>query len=203
MHSRFTLTHTAYLAEQIPKISKPQILLAGRSNSGKSSLINSLSGHKNLARTSSAPGKTRSINFFHVHPEDFYLVDLPGYGYAKCSKKERNKWPHLIGEYLHLTRDINGVVLILDSRVPPQALDMDLAEFVQEMGLNLLLVLTKTDKCTQKQRDKSLKNWRRILPEAPDPLVFSAQTGRGREKLWEGILHLAGQSPPEKNLSGT
>lgn len=190
MNSRFILSHTAYLKNQIPEINRPQILMAGRSNAGKSSLINALANRKNLARTSSSPGKTRSINFFHVRPEDFFLVDLPGYGYAKCSKKERNKWSKLINDYLDRGKNIHGLVLIIDSRIPPQTLDIELAGYAQNIDIELLPVLTKADKCNQKQRAKAQNSWIRLLPEACPPILFSAQSGLGKDKLWQKILNL-------------
>jgi GTP-binding protein len=176
MNYRFSLEHTAYLPDQIPDVSRPQVLLAGRSNAGKSSLINCLAGSNKLARTSSTPGKTRSINFFRIHPGDFFLVDLPGYGYAKCSKKERNKWAELMEHYLSRS---------------------GLASFAEQCGFNLILVLTKIDKCKQKQQNKAKDTWKRLYPEAGRPVPFSAKTGYGRDSLWARILETAGIEPDQ------
>jgi GTP-binding protein len=197
MNYRFSLEHTAYLPDQIPDVSRPQVLLAGRSNAGKSSLINCLAGSNKLARTSSTPGKTRSINFFRIHPGDFFLVDLPGYGYAKCSKKERNKWAELMEHYLSRSGNIQGMVLIIDSRIPPQPLDLELASFAEQCGFNLILVLTKIDKCKQKQQNKAKDTWKRLYPEAGRPVPFSAKTGYGRDSLWARILETAGIEPDQ------
>jgi len=126
-----------------------QIALAGRSNVGKSSLVNALARRKQLAKISATPGKTRSINFYRVAPDGFSLVDLPGYGYAKCSQEERKSWAKLIEYYLTNTPTLKALALLLDCRIPPQALDRDLADFARGHGIPLLPVLTKADKCTQ------------------------------------------------------
>ncbi|MFP4658221.1 MAG: ribosome biogenesis GTP-binding protein YihA/YsxC, partial [Desulfonatronovibrionaceae bacterium] len=157
-------------------------------------LINCLAQSGKLARTSSTPGKTRSINFFHVQPGDFFMVDLPGYGYAKCSKQERGKWAGLMQDYLSGSPHIRGMVLITDSRLTPQPLDVELASFAKQYGFDLLLVLTKSDKSRQKERSRALNAWKRLFPEAGEPILFSAKTGRGREALWLRILELAGVS---------
>lgn len=119
MPSTVILEKTIYTIDQLIEMPLPQLALAGRSNVGKSSLLNRLSGRKNLAKISSTPGKTRSLNFYKVSPEDFYLVDLPGYGYARCSKSERDKWAKLIARYLQNNSWLIGVVALLDSRLPP------------------------------------------------------------------------------------
>ena len=143
-----------------------QIALAGRSNVGKSSLVNALARRKQLAKISATPGKTRSINFYRVAPDGFSLVDLPGYGYAKCSQEERKSWAKLIEYYLTNTPTLKALALLLDCRIPPQALDRDLADFARGHGIPLLPVLTKADKCTQVERSKRQRLWRR-LPQPP------------------------------------
>ena len=117
-----------------------QIALAGRSNVGKSSLVNALARRKQLAKISATPGKTRSINFYRVAPDGFSLVDLPGYGYAKCSQEERKSWAKLIEYYLTNTPTLKALALLLDCRIPPQALDRDLADFARGHGIPLLPV---------------------------------------------------------------
>lgn len=117
--------------------------LAGRSNVGKSSLVNALARRKQLAKISATPGKTRSINFYRVAPDGFSLVDLPGYGYAKCSQEERKSWAKLIEYYLTNTPTLKALALLLDCRIPPQALDRDLADFARGHGIPLLPVLTR------------------------------------------------------------
>lgn len=184
MNYSITLTTTAYNKEQFPEIEFPQIALAGRSNVGKSSLINALAGRKALAKTSSTPGKTRSINFYWVTPGKFYLVDLPGYGYAKCSKQERQKWAELIEYYFQSFKMIKAVVVLLDCRLEPQVSDLNLTAYMQQQNIPLLPVLTKTDKCNMKQRSQTLKAWQEYLGQDSNPIFFSAKTNMGRNKLW-------------------
>ena len=185
MHSQLGLIKTIYTLDQLEIMPKPQIALAGRSNVGKSSLINCLAGRKALAKTSSTPGKTRSLNFYLVDPEDFYLVDLPGYGYARCSKKEREKWARLIERYFQNNEFLKAVVIIIDARLTPQALDLELATYIQNMGLKLIPVLTKADKCKQKQKNAIQKTWQELLGLADTALLFSSKTGQGKNKLWQ------------------
>ena len=132
-----------------------QIALAGRSNVGKSSLVNALARRKQLAKISATPGKTRSINFYRVAPDGFSLVDLPGYGYAKCSQEERKSWAKLIEYYLTNTPTLKALALLLDCRIPPQALDRDLADFARGHGIPLLPVLTKADKSNAASASRS------------------------------------------------
>ena len=194
MQPQLELDYTIYTLAQLKEFESgdtilPQIAMAGRSNVGKSSLINALANRKDLAKTSSSPGKTRSLNFFRVKPQDYYLVDLPGYGYARCSKTEREKWAKLIDAYLTRTPGLSAVVLLIDSRIPPQDLDRDLAGFVQGAGIPLVPVLTKIDKCSTKDRALREKEWKAILGLGKMQLV-SAKTGSGLEKLWQ-LMHAA------------
>jgi GTP-binding protein len=182
-----SLEKTIYTLEQMESVTTPQVALAGRSNVGKSSLINCLGNRKNLAKTSSTPGKTRSLNYYLVQPGDFYLVDLPGYGYARRSKSERQAWGRLMDRYLQHTAHLAGLLLILDAKLPPQAPDLELAAMAQSLRLPLLSVLTKVDKCTQRQCFAAWKAWRDVLGPKADPLFFSSKTRRGRDALWEQI----------------
>lgn len=182
------LEKTAYTPDQLSGIDFFQIALAGRSNVGKSSLINSLGGRKNLAKISSTPGKTRSINFFRVEPGEFYLVDLPGYGYARCSKKEREKWAHLIQGFLEDNIWLKAVVLLLDSRLEPQVMDLELAQYIKSLNIDLIPVLTKADKCKQKQLNNISRTWINILGLSSEPVIFSSRTSYGKDKLWARIL---------------
>lgn len=198
MQTYLELTYTIYTLEQLRDFEAleaplPQLAMAGRSNVGKSSLINALANRKDLAKTSSSPGKTRSLNFFKVNPQNYYLVDLPGYGYARCSKTEREKWAKLIEAYITRTPGLAAVALLIDSRIPPQDLDRDLAAFVQSQGITLLPVLTKVDKCTVKDRALREKEWKAILG-ADKVAQVSAKTGSGLEKLWQA-MHLAALKP--------
>ncbi len=181
-----------YLLNQLEIPDMPQVALAGRSNVGKSSLVNCLSGRKNtFAKVSSTPGKTRSLNFFRVQDPALYLVDLPGYGYARCSKTEREKWAKLIDTYFQRARGpLQAVVLLIDCRHQAQELDLNLADYVTGLGLTLQPVLTKADKCKQNEQQTRLKEWRTLYP-GTSPLLFSSKTGKGVEALWKRIFQLA------------
>lgn len=189
------LVRTAYTTDQIPTFDLPQIAMAGRSNVGKSSLINALAGRRKLAKVSSAPGKTRSINFYLVQPWNFYLVDLPGYGYARASHEERRKWAQVLETYLSGTHELRGLALLIDCRVQPQKLDIDLGIFAENNNLPVLPVLTKVDKCKQKERTERQSQWEEILGRKP--LFVSAQKHSGLEKLWKNLVIMATGKLPE------
>jgi GTP-binding protein len=189
MQINIVLEHTVYDPEKMPRIDAPQIALAGRSNVGKSSLINSL-GRGRLAKVSSHPGKTRSVNFYHLPNMGLYLVDLPGYGYASRSKREREVWPLLVERCLQRNPHLARAVVLLDSRIPPQDLDLQLTEYLSQKGLDILPILTKTDKTKMGQRGRAQKNWQRLLGLPEPPSLFSAKTGLGREVIW-GMLQQA------------
>ncbi len=163
-----------------------QIALAGRSNVGKSSLVNALARRRQLAKISATPGKTRSINFYWVEPDGFALVDLPGYGYARCSHEERRSWAKLIEYYLTDRPSLKALALLLDCRIPPQALDRELADFARGHGIPLLPVLTKADKCSQTERAKKQQEWSLLL-DGIRPLAVSAKELRGIDALWAAI----------------
>ena len=163
-----------------------QIALAGRSNVGKSSLVNALARRRQLAKISATPGKTRSINFYWVEPDGFALVDLPGYGYARCSHEERRSWAKLIEYYLTDSPSLKALALLLDCRIPPQALDRELADFARGHGIPLLPVLTKADKCSQTERAKKQQEWSLLL-DGIRPLAVSAKELRGIDALWAAI----------------
>lgn len=185
MQSTLELEATAYASGQLPRLDLPQIALAGRSNVGKSSLINALAGRKSLAKVSAQPGKTRSVNFYRVLPQDFYLVDLPGYGYARASHEERRQWARTLETYLDTDRNIRALALLLDCRLSPQRLDMDLAAYASAHGLPLVPVLTKADKCTQREREARRREWRDILGLAP--IITSASRRQGLDTLWRAL----------------
>lgn len=188
MPSTVILEKTIYTVDQLEEMPLPQLALAGRSNVGKSSLLNKLTGRKNLAKTSSTPGKTRSLNFYKVLPEDFYLVDLPGYGYARCSKTEREKWAALINRYLRDNVHLFGVVALLDSRLPPQTLDIELITFIRSQGIDVFPVMTKADKCKQPVRSANQTAWQRLLGSEKPPLLTSSHSGMNIDKLWQFFL---------------
>ncbi|MFP4070864.1 MAG: ribosome biogenesis GTP-binding protein YihA/YsxC [Desulfovibrionales bacterium] len=191
------LVKTSYTLDQIEAMDLTQVAVAGRSNVGKSSLINSLGRRRNIARISSKPGKTRSLNFFLVNPHHFYLVDLPGYGYAQCSKTEREKWALLIQRYLNGNRALKGVVVLLDSRLTPQELDLNLVSYLRARSIPILPVLTKADKCNTRQRSRAQNTWRELLDISSPPLAVSARTGMNIDKLRGRIVQTALQ---EENL---
>jgi GTP-binding protein len=169
-----------------PEGSKPEYAFIGRSNVGKSSLINMISGIKGLAKTSQTPGKTRLINYFVVDDE-WYLVDLPGYGYAKISQREREKWRRLIYAYLRRRENLVCTFILIDSRHEPQKLDLDFMTWMAENQLPFVLVFTKTDKLSKRNLDNSLNAYIRHLhlswEEIPRLFITSAKTSRGKDEI--------------------
>lgn len=170
-------------AGQLPPSQKPEVVFAGRSNVGKSSLINSLFNQKTLARVSANPGKTATINFFET--ENLIFADLPGYGYAKVSRGEKRRWAQLMEGYFAQDRDIALVLSLVDSRHPPTQDDQMMVRFLVENELPFVVILTKIDKLSSRQRQERLEAIRGELPwgEQIIFLPFSAQTGEGREEL--------------------
>ena len=169
----------------LPKNQKPEIAFAGKSNVGKSSLINSLVNRKALARTSAQPGKTQTINFYNVNDE-LYLVDLPGYGYAKVPQSEKEKWGKLIERYLHGSDQLRAVFLLIDIRHEPGANDKIMYEWVCHNGYEPIIIATKLDKIKRSQVQKQVKAVKTgldLLPGTID-IPFSAETQQGREEIW-------------------
>ena len=177
-------------ADQLPPSEKPEIVFAGRSNVGKSSLINRLFQQKGLARVSATPGKTATINFFGT--QSLIFADLPGYGYAKVSRGEKLRWAALMEGYFAQDRDIALVLSLMDSRHPPSREDLGMLDFLVDQELPFVVVLTKIDKLSPRQRQERLEAFRRELPfgEELTLLPFSAETGEGREALCEIIDRL-------------
>jgi GTP-binding protein len=171
-----------------PPATLPEIAFAGRSNVGKSSLINTLLKRKGLARTSNTPGRTQEINFFSVN-DRLYFIDLPGYGYAKVPEKIRKNWGPMIETYLSLRQTLRLVVLILDVRRDPSEEDRQLIGWLQHYRLSFLIVLTKIDKVSRNQRGDQQRRINAELNLAPEtPLIpFSAKTGDGKDLLWREI----------------
>lgn len=185
MNRTIELVKTIYEIKQLEDFDEAQIALAGRSNVGKSSLVNRLAGRKKLAKISSKPGKTRSLNYYRVNPDGFFIVDLPGYGYAKCSKTERDKWAKLIEAYIRDNRQLKAVAVLLDSRLTPQKLDLELTSYLRSIGIPIIPILTKSDKPKQRDRAKLQNQWKEILQQDHAPLCFSSKTGMGEAKLWD------------------
>lgn len=176
-----------FAIDQLPKDRLPQVAVAGRSNVGKSSLLNRLVDQKKLAKVSKTPGRTRSLNFFKVN-ERFYLVDLPGYGYAKVSKSMRVEWGKLIEEYLVQCENLIGLVLLLDCRREPTEQDWQLISWLAERELPVVVVLTKADKLTRDKMNRQEKQVQDSLGVAAIP--FSSVNGTGRSDLVEAVNEL-------------
>ncbi|MBO7729992.1 MAG: YihA family ribosome biogenesis GTP-binding protein [Lachnospiraceae bacterium] len=178
---------------KLPATTLPEIAFAGRSNVGKSSLINVLINRKGLARTSSQPGKTQTINFYNVNKE-LYFVDLPGYGFAKTSKAEQAKWGVMIEKYLRTSKQLKTVFLLIDIRHEVKSSDKEMFEWVRANGYEPVIIATKADKITRNQLPKQLKLIREGLgvQKASDITIFpfSALTKQGRDEIWNAISAL-------------
>lgn len=176
----------------LPENTRPEIAFAGKSNVGKSSLINALMNRKSYARISATPGKTQTINFYNIN-EELYLVDLPGYGYAKVSEQEKEKWGQLIERYLHGSSQLKAVFLLVDIRHEPSANDKMMYEWVVSQGYHPIIIATKLDKIKRSQIQKQVKLIRTGLGmEKQDILIpFSAETKQGREDIWNLIDKMA------------
>jgi GTP-binding protein len=176
---------SAFASEHWTTDGRPEISFLGRSNVGKSSLINSLLQRKGLARTSNTPGRTQSINFFLVN-EQFYFVDLPGYGYAKVSKTMRADWGKMAEDYLSRRRELVLSIQLIDSRHPPTGLDRDLNEWLVFHQKNHIIVATKADKLSSNKLRKSLDEIQDVLPDSKI-IAYSSETGKGRDVVWREI----------------
>lgn len=190
-----SLKISAGLPKQFPADPIPQIAFSGRSNVGKSSLINSLLNRKNLARVSSAPGKTITINFYEVDCK-LYLVDLPGYGFAKRSPEDKKQWSALTDGFFTQNKNIDrlsAVIQLVDSRIPPTADDEMMLEFLRQTGIPYLVVATKVDKLNATERKKNLDALHSHPLITDVPLIpFSSLKGEGRDELWRAILTQTG-----------
>jgi len=176
------------ITSKLPYNTQPEFAFAGKSNVGKSSLINGLMNRKKLARTSAEPGKTQTINFYHVN-NDFYLVDLPGYGYAKRAKGEVEKWGKMIENYLHSSKVLKNVFLLIDIRHEPSANDIQMYEWIVHQGFEPIIIATKADKLNKSQLPKAVKVIRQTLNMSADGILipYSAITKKGREEIYDII----------------
>lgn len=176
------------ITSKLPENVLPEIAFAGKSNVGKSSLINGLMNRKSLARTSSQPGKTQTINFYNIN-EALYFVDLPGYGYAKVSESIKEKWGKMIENYLHKSKQLRTVFLLIDIRHEPSANDKNMYEWINYNGYEPVIIATKLDKINRSQRAKHIKMIREGLGMPKNGLIFpfSAVTKDGRDEIWEYI----------------
>lgn len=180
-------------AEQYPEDGLPEVGLAGRSNVGKSSIINRMIMRKNLARTSSQPGKTQQLNYYRIN-DNMYFVDVPGYGYAKVSKMQRAAWGRMLEAYFQKRMTLRLVLLVVDLRHAPTTDDCLMHNWLTHYGLPVCVVATKLDKISRNHLSKHVKQVRTTLglsAEAP-VVMFSSETGQGREELWDIIHQHAG-----------
>ncbi len=174
--------------EELPRDGLPEVAFAGRSNVGKSTLINTITGRKKLAHTSSTPGKTRRINYYLVNRR-FYFVDMPGYGYARVSREERRRWQKMVEGYLEGRGELKGVVVLIDSRREPDELERALYDYLASMGKPVVTVLTKVDKLSKNRLSGRVEAIRKGLG-IERVVPFSARTGMGREELVSAIFDL-------------
>lgn len=171
---------------KLPPPVKPEYAFIGRSNVGKSSLINMLTGKKGLAKTSQTPGKTQLINHFLIN-ENWYLVDLPGYGYARISKSKKEDWDKFIRNYLNKRESLQCVMVLIDSRLEPQKIDLEFCNMLGEKGLPFVLVFTKADKQSSIKTDQNVAKFRKALlasfEEVPDIFITSSEEGTGKDAV--------------------
>lgn len=186
------------ITSRLPENDKPEVAFAGKSNVGKSSLINALMNRKSYARISATPGKTQTINFYNIN-EEVYLVDLPGYGYAKVSEKEKAQWGKLVERYLHGSSMLKAVFLLIDIRHLPSANDRMMYEWILDKGFQPIMILTKLDKLKRSQVQKQIKVVKEGLKLVPGTRVipFSSVTKQGREEIWEVIESFLEQEETE------
>jgi GTP-binding protein len=175
--------------EQFPPPTLPELAVVGRSNVGKSSLINALTGHAGLAKTSRTPGRTRLVNWFEVNG-DFMLVDLPGYGYAEVSRDMRESWRPLIESYLSHRKTLAGVLLLIDVRRGPQDEELDFVPWLEAKAIPIVVALTKADKLPKAKRNLEVAKAKKALGLKRDPYAVSAQDGEGFDPLWRALTKL-------------
>ena len=182
------------VTSKVPDNQMMEIAFAGKSNVGKSSLINALMNRKSLARTSAQPGKTQTINFYNINDE-LYFVDLPGYGYAKVSEQEKAKWGKMIEKYLHQSKMLQAVFLLIDIRHEPSANDKQMYEWILSNGFHPIIIATKLDKIKRSQIQKQIKIVKEGLGVEKDTIVipFSAETKQGREEIYDLIDNMLAQ----------
>lgn len=187
------------ITSTLPQNTRPEIAFAGKSNVGKSSLINALMNRKSFARISATPGKTQTINFYNINDE-IYLVDLPGYGYAKVSRKEKENWGKMIEKYLHTSKQLQAVFLLIDIRHEPSANDKMMYDWIVSQGCHPIIIATKMDKLKRSQVSKHIKMVRQGLGLLPETrlIPFSSVTKQGREEIWNLVEREILQSSDEE-----
>ena len=176
------------ITSKLPDSPHPEVAFAGKSNVGKSSLINALMNRKSLARTSAQPGKTQTINYYNVN-DAVYFVDLPGYGYAKASEEVKAKWGKMIEDYLHKSKQLKAVFLLIDIRHEPSGNDCIMYDWIVNQGYHPIIIATKLDKINRSQIQKQVKLIKTTLQVEPDTVIipFSAETKQGREEIYDII----------------
>ena len=187
------------ITSKLPENAFPEVAFAGKSNVGKSSLINGLLNRKSLARTSSQPGKTQTINFYKVNG-DLYLLDHPGYGYAKVSNEIKAKWGRMIENYLHGSKQLKAVFLLVDIRHEPSANDKDMYQWIVAQGYEPVIIATKLDKIKRSQVQKQIKILKEGLKLLPGTqlIPFSAETKQGRDEIWDVICSFVEEPSDER-----
>lgn len=187
------------ITSTLPENTLPEIAFAGKSNVGKSSLINGLMNRKSFARTSATPGKTQTINYYNINQE-LYLVDLPGYGYAKVSEQEKKKWGQMIERYLHQSKQLRAVFLLIDIRHAPSANDKMMYDWILSQGYHPIIIATKLDKLKRSQVQKQIKVVRQGLGLSKDSILipFSAVTKQGRDEIWDLAEEICGLKESEE-----
>lgn len=187
------------ITSTLPENTLPEIAFAGKSNVGKSSLINGLMNRKSFARTSATPGKTQTINFYNINKE-LYLVDLPGYGYAKVSEQEKKKWGQMIERYLHQSKQLRAVFLLIDIRHALSANDKMMYDWILSQGYHPIIIATKLDKLKRSQVQKQIKVVRQGLGLSKDSILipFSAVTKQGRDEIWDLAEEICGLKESEE-----
>ncbi|MBT8379345.1 MAG: ribosome biogenesis GTP-binding protein YihA/YsxC [Ignavibacteria bacterium] len=192
MLKQISFVKSAHILSQLPKDNLPQLILCGRSNVGKSSFINSLFNRKQIAKTSSTPGKTRSINFYSVDGK-FFLVDLPGFGYTKTSKQDREKWGKLINDYIKSSKNIRSAFHLIDSRHRPTELDISLNEWLHFSKIDFSVILNKADKLTQSEFSNAGNSITKTFPELvlnENLFFYSSFKAKWKESVRKKILSL-------------
>lgn len=186
---RSTFVTSAAAPKDFPPPSLPELAVVGRSNVGKSSLINALTGHAGLARTSRTPGRTRLLNWFQIEAQPtFHIVDLPGYGYAAVDSKTRESWKPLIEAYLSARPTLAGVLLLIDIRRGPEAEELDFVPWLAERETPILVALTKADKLAKNKRMLEISRQRKALELTRDPFAVSTLDGEGLDPLWRAVI---------------